>query len=129
MKDASVVDRYLAHWRRLELLSAEQELQLRAAGAPPAPGSGAALRTTVAVLGGALLLAGLVLVVAENWAALPPWAKLSGFALVHAALVAAAATFERRSVPHLAEALALAACGWVMAGIALVSQIYQLESR
>ena len=128
MKEA-ILDRHFAHWRSLGLLSAEQEVQLRAAGAPPAAASGAALRTTVTVLGGALLLAGLVLVVAENWAALPTWAKLSGFALVHAALVAAAATFDQRSRPHLAEALALAACGWVMAGVALVSQIYQLESR
>lgn len=129
MSDASVVDRHLAHWRRLGLLSAEQEAALRSADPPPAPASGAALRTTVAVLGGALLLAGLVLVVAENWAALPAWAKLTGFALVHAALLATASTFDRRARPHLAEALALAACGWVMAGIALVSQIYQLESR
>lgn len=130
-RDQRVLERHFRHWRSLDLMPAGMEDRLRAASAEVGrTASGRALRTAFGLLGGALVLAGLVLVIAENWPALPAWAKLAGWTLVHGALLLGADAFTRRNPrPALGEGLALAACGSVMGGIALVSQIYQLDAR
>jgi uncharacterized membrane protein len=130
-RDDAVLDRHLRHWRSQSLLADGLEERLRAAsGELVRHGTGRVLRTALGALGGTLLLAGLVLLVAENWPALPAWSKLAGWALVHGALLFGADAFTRRAPrPALGGGLALAACGSVLAGIALVSQIYQLDAR
>ncbi|HET9314637.1 MAG TPA: DUF2157 domain-containing protein, partial [Vicinamibacteria bacterium] len=129
--EQSLLDRHFRHWRHQALLSAEQEARLREASLDLSRSrTGSIVRTALGLLGGALLLAGLVLVVAENWPALPPWLKLSAWASILSLVLLGARACERtdgRSA--LAEGLALVACGWVLGGIALVSQIYQLDAR
>lgn len=131
-RDLKVLDRHLRHWREQGLVDAELDARLRASSeALDRSGVSNVLRTALALLGGALVLAGLTLVVAENWMALPRGVKLAGWAIFLAAFVAASEEAGRRfpDRPALSEAFALAAGGWVLAGIALVSQIYHLDSR
>ena len=89
------------------------------------------VRTALAGLGGGLLLAGLILIIAENWEALHRGLKLGGWALLHLAFLLTAHHLGRAwpDRPALAEATSFVAGGWMLAGIALVSQIYQLDSR
>lgn len=113
-------------------MSAELEARLRASSRELSRTSaGATVRIALAALGGALLLAGLTLVVAENWQVLPRTAKLAGWAAIQFALLLAADRLGRGFLTRtlLAGALTFAAGGWVLAGIALVSQIYHLDSR
>ena len=122
-RDLKVVDKHLRHWRGQGLVDADHEARLRASSEElDRSGVSTVLRTALALLGGALVLAGLTLVVAENWMALPRGVKLAGWAIFLAAFVAASEEFARRfpDRPALAEAFALAAGGWVLAGIALV---------
>jgi uncharacterized membrane protein len=131
-RDLKVVDRHLRHWRDRGLVAAELEDRLRQSSRElERSRAGGVLRTALALLGGALLLAGFVLIVAENWMALPRGVKLAGWAALLVAFLAAshelAGRFPER--PALSESLALVAGGWVLAGIALVSQIYHLEAR
>ena len=114
------------------LLTSEQEQSLRRASSNLDRGeANLIVRTALGALGGGLLLAGLVLIVAENWAALPRFVKLGGWAGLQCAFLYLAhdlgARFKDR--PYLAEAAAFVSGGWVLAGIALVSQIYHLNSR
>jgi uncharacterized membrane protein len=131
-RELKAVDKHLRHWRGQGLVDAELEARLRASSQElDRSGVGTVLRTALALLGGALVLAGLTLVVAENWMALSRGVKLAGWAVFLAAFVAASEHAARRfpDRPALGEAFALAAGGWVLAGIALVSQIYHLDSR
>lgn len=130
-RDERVLERYLRHWRESGLLTPELEAQLRASARSVARGgAGAAVRAALALLGGGLLLAGLVLIVAENWEALPRAARLAGWAAVHLAVLVGAVDLGRRlERPALAEALTLVAGGWILGGIALVSQLYNLDAR
>ncbi len=131
MNERKVLDRHLAVWRDAGLVLPEQEARLRAASEPLLSSEGVAwTRLALALLGGGLVLAGLVLIVAENWEAIPRWGKLGGWAVLQIGfLFGAVETGRRFERPYLAEAFTLLAGGWVLAGIALVSQIYHLNSR
>jgi uncharacterized membrane protein len=130
-RDLKVLDKHFARWREAGLVSAELEAQLRAASRDLSRRSaGTAVRVALACLGGGLLLAGLTLIVAENWQALPRGLKLVGWAALQLTLLLGSDRLAR--VPGqraLSGALTLVAGGWVLAGIALVSQIYHLDSR
>lgn len=129
-REERVLERHLRYWRERGLIGVELEASLRAASAELRRGRpGSVLTRALGTLGGLLLLAGLILIVAENWAAIPAGTKLLGWAAIHTGLLAGAAGFESRGRPALGEALALVASGWMLAGIGLVSQIYQLSSR
>ena len=129
--EESVLDRHFRHWREQALLGPELEVHLREASRGLARSrAGSVVRTALGLLGGALLLAGLILVVAENWPALPVWLKLSGWVVILALVLLGACVSERSDARSaLGEGLALVACGWTLGGIALVSQIYQLDAR
>jgi uncharacterized membrane protein len=131
-RDSRVLERHLRHWRDRGLVTAELEARLREASAEIAPAeTGNVVRRALALLGGGLLLAGLALIVAEHWAAIPRLGKLAGWAAVQVLLLLAADALGRRFADRrfLAEALTLASCGWVFAGIGLVSELYHLTSR
>lgn len=131
-RDQRVLDRHFELWRRRGLVTADLEARLREASAGLDRGrTGAAVRAALALLGGGLLLAGLVLILAENWEAIPRLARLGGWAVLHAGFLAAAHALGRRwpERPALAEAFAFVAGGWLLAGIALVSQLYHLNAR
>ena len=129
-REERLLERHLHHWRSRGLIGAELESSLRSASSELLrERSTGVLTRALAMLGGLLLLAGLILIIAENWAAIPPSAKLLGWGALHVGLLAGVVGFERRAHAAIAEALALVAGGWVLAGIGLVSQIYQLSSR
>ncbi len=130
--DDRILDRHLRHWRDQGLLDDERMEALRRASAQLIRTSASTIvRTALALLGGLLLLAGLVLIVAENWDAIPRFGKLGGWAAIQVGLVLLAADLGRRfpGRPYLSEAFALVAGGFVLGGIALVSQIYHLNAR
>ncbi len=131
-RDLKVLDRHFRHWRDKGLVTPEQEAGLRHASAELDRGAASTIvRTALGVLGGGLLLAGLILIVAENWGAIPRFAKLGVWAALQCAFLYLTHELGRRfqDRPYLAEALALVAGGWVLGGIALVSQIYHLDAR
>lgn len=131
-RDMKVLERHFRHWRERGLVSGELEAGLRGASEDLTRRSaGTVVRTALGGLGGGLLLAGLVLIIAENWEALDRGVKLGGWALLQVGFLLAAHHLGRRwpDRPYLGEALTLVAGGWVLAGIALVSQIYHLNSR
>jgi len=131
-RDLELLARHFDHWRQAGLLSAELESALRQSSRQLVQRStGTAVRSALAGLGGGLLLAGLILIIAENWEALHRGLKLGAWAFLQLAFLVGThhlgRAWPRR--PALAEALAFVAGGWMLAGIALVSQIYQLDSR
>lgn len=131
-RELKVLERHLRHWRDRGLISSGQEASLRQASAELHRSAGSAIvRTALGVLGGGLLLAGLVLMVAENWGAIPRLGKLGGWAVLQCGLLYVAHRlgqwFEDR--PYLAEIPALVAGGWVLGGIVLVGSLYHLDSR
>jgi uncharacterized membrane protein len=131
-RDLKVLERHFRHWRQEGLVSAELEGALRkSSDALVRASTGTVVRTALAALGGGLLLAGLVLIIAENWVALPRVVKLGGWAALHVAFLYASYHLGRSRPERtaLAESLSFVAGGWVLAGIGLVSQIYQLDSR
>lgn len=131
-REWKVLERHFRHWREKGLVPAELEVQLRSASDELAKGSaGRVMRTALGGLGGALLLAGLTLVIAENWEVLDRGVKLAGWGILQVGFLFAAYHLGRLfpDRPALAEALTLVAGGWVLAGIALVSQIYHLDAR
>jgi uncharacterized membrane protein len=131
-RDDRVLEKHLRHWRGRGLVTPELEARLREASAELAPPeAGVVVRGALALLGGGLLLAGLALIVAEHWAAIPRYGKLGGWAAIQILLLLAADALGRRFADrrYLAQALTLASCGWAFAGIGLVSEIYHVASR
>lgn len=131
-RDTKVLDRHFRHWRDKGLVTPEQEAGLRHASAELDRGAASTIvRTALGVLGGGLLLAGLILIVAENWGAIPRFGKLGVWAALQCGFLYLTYELGRRfrDRPYLAEAFALVAGGWVLGGIALVSQIYHLDAR
>ena len=130
--DLRLLERHFRHWRQEGLLSAELESTLRqSSGQLVKRATGTVVRTALAGLGGGLLLAGLILIVAENWEVLHRSLKLGGWALLQLGFLLSAYQLSRAwpDRPALAEAMSFVAGGWMLGGIALVSQIYQLDSR
>lgn len=131
-REQKILDRHLRHWRERGLVSDELELRLRSASQELGQSQTSnVVRAALAVLGGGLVLAGLILIIAENWEALHRSVKLGSWAALQCGFLAAAFHLSRRwpERPYLAEAFTLVAGGWVLGGISLVSQIYHLDAR
>jgi len=131
-RESKILERHFHHWRESGALSPELEIRLRASSQELSRATATStVRKALAGLGAGLLLAGLVLILAENWEVLPRGVKLGGWALIQIALLWGADRSGRSSATGhaLPEALAFVSAGWVLAGIALVSQIYHLDSR
>lgn len=130
--EQKILQKHVRHWRERGLVGEEQASKLLAAS-DELIGGGASLlvRGALAVLGGGLVLAGLLLVIAENWEAIDRFTKLGAWALLQLLFLGLAYELGRRfpDRPALAEAAALVAGGFALGGIALVSQIYQLDAR
>jgi uncharacterized membrane protein len=131
-RDLKLLERHFRHWRQEGLVSADVESALRqSSGQLVQRSTSTVVRTALAGLGGGLLLAGLILIIAENWETLHRVLKLGGWALLQVAFLLAAHHLGRAwpDRPALAEAMSFVAGGWMLGGIALVSQTYQLDSR
>ncbi|MGE0463072.1 MAG: DUF2157 domain-containing protein [Vicinamibacterales bacterium] len=129
-RERTILDRHFEAWRAAGLITPELEARMRQASVElQQRKAGGLVMKALGALGGALLLTGLILIVAENWDALPRVVKLGAWAALQFALLAGAHRMGHARQIAVAEGLALAGSGWVLAGIALVSQIYQLSSR
>jgi uncharacterized membrane protein len=131
-RDLEVLDRHFRHWREQGLLSAEGEATLRrSSGDLIGSSAGNGARTGLAALGAGLLLAGLIVIVGQNWGPLTGTAKLATWALFEIGFLAAAFQIRRAwpDRPGLAGVMGFVAGGGVLAGVVLVSHVYSIHSR
>jgi uncharacterized membrane protein len=82
----------------------------------------------VAGLGTIALVLGLMAIVGANWESIPAWLKLAVDLGLNAASAVAVFVFWRRDWPWRRELAALLLFGLVLSGIALIGQVYQLQS-
>jgi len=126
----ALIESHLRLWRAQGLIDAEIEERLRAASLAAVEGrQSRKVLAALMTLGALFVLAGLILLVAENWEAIPPSVKLAAWAALQAGFLSGYLHAQNRGYGRVAETCALVAGGWVLAGIALVGQIYHLQSR
>lgn len=118
-----------ADWVGEGLVSAEQRTALLARH--PAGAGGGRFVAILAAVGGGLLLAGVCLLISSNWREIGDWVKIFGLVVL---LVGAYAAGWRCKVspglyPKTGDAFFMLGAGLFLAGIALVSQIYHINSR
>ena len=115
-------------WIRDGLVSAEQGARLLARHPLDAGwlGRPAAL---FALIGGALVAAGLALVISHNWEDIHRWVKLGGLVALMLAAYAGALRLRDRGYRRLAEGLFVVGGSLVLIGIALIGQIYNLSGH
>lgn len=82
----------------------------------------------VAGMGALALSLGIMAIVGANWEDIPAWLKLSVDLGLTAACAVAVFVSWRRDWPWLRELAALTLFGLVLSGIALIGQVYQLQS-
>jgi uncharacterized membrane protein len=88
------------------------------------------LLAILSVIGAVLVSAGIILLIASNWDAIPRFVKLAGgLALLGGAHAGGRFIGRDGRHPHVAEALHLIGSVMFLANIALVGQIYHLSSR
>lgn len=82
-------------------------------------------------VGGGLLLAGVCLLISANWQEIGDWVKIGGLVALLAVSYGAAWRLKVSpgNYPRTGDAFFMLGAGLLMAGIALVSQIYHLNSR
>ncbi len=86
------------------------------------------VRYGLGVLGAGTVALGLVSVIASNWDAIPPGAKLGGDLLIGAGLAWATYVAVRRRLGWSSEVLITLFYGFTLASIGLVGQVYQLDA-
>lgn len=82
-------------------------------------------------IGGALVLAGVCLLIGSNWERIGAFAKIAGVIALFAGAHAAGWRLGRAPgrYPRLGDVAHGLGCGFFIAGVALVSQIYHLDAR
>jgi uncharacterized membrane protein len=119
------LEKRLEAWRAAGLLSAEQVQQIVAFEATQPRRSWGVWG--VLGIGATAVATGVVSVIAANWDAIGPFTKLACYFLLQGAL--SVALFRRRAIAgHVRELLLTATALSVLAGIALIGQIYNLRS-
>jgi uncharacterized membrane protein len=97
----------------------------------PETAAGGRFVTILAAVGGGLLLAGICLLISSNWQEIGDWIKISGLLILLAGSYVAG--WRLKVAPggysKTGDAFFMLGAGLFMAGIALVSQIYHLNSR
>ena len=85
----------------------------------------------ISIAGAVLLSVGIILLIAHNWNVIDAWVKLTGLFVLLAGFHYAGwrFRFDTPSVPRVGEAFLLMAGALFLAGIGLVSQIYNLDER
>jgi len=83
----------------------------------------------VAGMGALALSLGIMAIVGANWESIPAWLKLAVDLGLNAACAVAVFVFWRRGWPWRRELAALLLFGLVLSGIALIGQVYQLQSE
>jgi len=83
------------------------------------------------LLAAALILGGLTMIVAENWQVIPEAIKFLGWGAIQTGFMIGWAITHQRNPEKsfIAELFSWLAGGWIMVGIALMGQVFQLDSR
>ncbi len=83
------------------------------------------------LLAAALILGGLTMIVAENWQAIPEAIKFLGWGAIQTGFMIGWGITHQRNPEKsfIAELFSWLAGGWIMVGIALMGQVFQLDSR
>lgn len=117
-------------WVGEGLLTGDQRVALLARH-PESSGGGGRFVAILGSVGGGLLLAGVCLLISANWQAIADWVKLSGLLalLVGAYIAGWRLKVAPGNYPRTGDAFFVLGAGLFMAGIALVSQIFHLNSR
>ncbi|MBI4224479.1 MAG: DUF2157 domain-containing protein [Deltaproteobacteria bacterium] len=82
-------------------------------------------------LGGFAAIAGIILLVASNWDSIGGWVKIGGFLILLGGTHVTALWIHKTEKPYpkTAEALHFIGAGLVIAGVGLISQIYNIDSK
>lgn len=81
-------------------------------------------------LGAGILVLGVILLISANWSEIPPFAKLTGFFALFLGVHGGGLYLRKQNrMPWFAESLGFLGAGLFLAGIGLISQIYQVEGR
>lgn len=97
----------------------------------PATGGGGRFVAILGAVGGGLLLAGVCLLISANWQELGDWVKIGALVVLLAGSYVAGWRLKIAPgrYPRTGDAFFMLAAGLFMAGIALVSQVFHLNSR
>lgn len=128
-----MADRFVARlstevqrWVREDLISARQGEQIVARY--PARASWFSRPIVLfSLIGGALIAAGIALVVAHNWEGIHRWVKLGGVVVLMLAAYFGGVALGQRGYPRIVEGLLVVGGGLLLVGIALIGQIYNLS--
>ena len=115
-------------WVRDGLVSPEQAARLLARH-PVEAGWLSRPTAIFALVGGALVAAGLALVVSHNWEHIHRWAKLGGLVTPLLAAYLGGLRLRERGYPRLGDGLFVLGGGCFLVGIGLIGQIYNLSGR
>jgi uncharacterized membrane protein len=98
---------------------------------PVAEGGGSRFVAILATVGGLLLAVGISLLVKSNWKDLSDWTKIGGLVVLMLAAYGAGwrLKMSRGTYPKVGDALLMVGSLLFLTGIALVSQIFHLNSR
>ena len=114
-------------WVREGLITPDQAARLaaryRAGGAP------SRLIGIITLLGGALIASGLALVIAHNWERLSDWTKIAGLLVLMAGFYLGGYELRERGFARAGDSLLMIGAALFLCGIALVAQIFHLNSR
>jgi uncharacterized membrane protein len=117
-----------AHWVHDGLVSAQQAEAIVARYSDSGPWYSRPI-AIFSLLGGALLVGGVALLVAHNWAEIPRWAKLGGVVTLLLAAHGGGLVLRARDYSKTGEGLFVLGGGLLLVGIALVGQLYNLTGR
>ena len=115
-------------WVRDGLISAEQAERVLARY-PVSPAWFTRPVAVFSIIGGALIAAALVLVVAHNWADIPRGGKLAGVVALLVIAHLAGLALRDRGYTAAGEGVLVIGGSLLLAGIALIGQIYNLSGR
>jgi uncharacterized membrane protein len=122
---AMSLERKLARWRDAGLIDDATRTRIEAfESAQRKP----IVLYALAVLGGGTVALGVVSVVAANWQRIPAAAKLGADLVLGALLAAATYASVQREQPLRREVLVTVFYGFTLASLALVGQVYQLDT-
>ena len=117
----------LAAWAREGIITEEQRARLAARSVGnEAPSRFVAI---MSLIGGALVTAGLALVIAHNWDRLTDWTKIAGLIALMTGFYAGGFELKTRGYGRTGESLLMIGAALFLCGIALVGQIYHLNAR
>lgn len=120
-----------AAWVESGIVDAGQRERLLARHPESESAGGGRFVAILGVVGGALLLSGVGLLIGANWQDIGDWVKIGGLVALLVAAYAGGwwAKISPGRYPRTGDAFFMLGAGLFMAGIALVSQIFHLNSR